>query len=150
MKSEPVLQISYSLLNIRNAADKLWQYAHQYSVWTLSGDMGAGKTTLISALCEVLDVRDTVSSPTFAIINEYSFVKDGNPCAIYHMDWYRLADEVEAIDAGVEDCLLQKNNYCLIEWPEKAPQILPKTYVQIEIETKNEGERVLKVWLKGG
>lgn len=149
MEQEPVLQISYSLANIRNAADKLWQYANQYKIWALSGDMGAGKTTLVHALCEVLGVEDVVSSPTFALINEYSFENQGEPTTIYHMDWYRLEDEEEAINAGVEDCLLQKDNYSIIEWPEKASGLLPAQYLQITIEVQNNEERILKVWLKG-
>src|SRR5688572_6463090 len=107
MEQEPVLQISYSLLNIRNAADKLWRYAHQYKVWALSGEMGAGKTTFVHALCDVLGVQDDVSSPTFALINQYSFDDAGKEITIYHMDWYRLKDEEEAVNAGVEDCLVQ-------------------------------------------
>lgn len=148
MEQEPVLQISYSLANIRNAADKLWQYANQYNVWALSGDMGAGKTTLVHALCELLGVEDTVSSPTFAIINQYSFAHKGDNKTVYHMDWYRLEDEEEAINAGVEDCLLQKNNYSIIEWPEKAPGLLPYPHLYLHISILDNEERLLKVWLK--
>ena len=147
MEQAPVLQISYSLSNIRNAADKLWRYAHQYKVWALSGQMGAGKTTLIHALCDNLGVEDAVSSPTFGIINEYSFTNGGNSHIIYHMDWYRLKDEEEAINAGVEDCLLQKDNYSIIEWPEQAPGILPYPHLWISIELAENEERMLKVWL---
>lgn len=148
MEQQPVLQISYSLANIRNAADKLWQYGHQYKVWTLSGDMGAGKTTLVHALCDVLGVSDTVSSPTFAIINNYSFNDNGVDAAIYHMDWYRLEDEEEAINAGVEDCIQQKDNYSIIEWPEKAPGILPASYLEVTIDVTGPEERTLKAQLK--
>lgn len=148
MEQEPVLQISYSLANIRNAADKLWRYGHHYKVWTLSGDMGAGKTTLVHALGDVLEVNDVVSSPTFAIINNYSFENEAGQYTLYHMDWYRLEDEEEAINAGVEDCLQQKDNYSIIEWPEKAAGILPKPYLDIRIETTGAEKRLLKVWLK--
>jgi len=148
MKQEPVLQISYSLLNIRNAADKLWEYAHQYKVWALNGDMGAGKTTLIHALCDNLGVQDDVSSPTFALINQYSFDDKGTARNIFHMDWYRLKDEEEAVNAGVEDCLLQKDNYSIIEWPGQAPGLLPYPHLWMEIEHMGDEDRLLKVWLK--
>lgn len=148
MTQEPVLQISYSLSNIRNAADKLWQYAHQYKVWALQGDMGAGKTTLVHALCENLGVGDTVSSPTFALINEYSFDDRGTDTTIYHMDWYRLKDEEEAVNAGVEDCLSQRDCYSIVEWAEKAPGIMPRHYLQVTIEVTGKDERLLKAWHK--
>lgn len=147
MEQAPVLQISYSLSNIRNAADKLWQYAHQYRVWALSGEMGAGKTTLVHALCDILGVEDAVSSPTFALINQYSFDDNGTYRTIYHMDWYRLKDEEEAVHAGVEDCLLQKDNYSIIEWPEKATGIIPHPYLWMSIEITGTEDRILKVWL---
>lgn len=147
MTQEPILQISYSLANIRNAADKLWQYAHQYKVWALSGHMGAGKTTLVHALCDNLGVTDAVSSPTFALINQYSFNDNGADRTIYHMDWYRLKDEDEAVNAGMEDCILQKDNYSIIEWPEQAPAILPYPHLWMTIEATNNEDRLLKVWL---
>lgn len=146
MEGEPVLQISYSLSNIGNAAHQLWQYAHQYKVWALSGDMGAGKTTLVHALCDMLGVQDAVSSPTFALINEYHYDTDGKDNTIYHMDWYRLNDEQEAINAGVEDCLLQKNNLSIIEWPDKFPALLPQGHLRLEIEITGDTERVLSVY----
>ncbi len=144
----PFIQISYSLSNIENAADQLWQSAHQYKVWAFSGEMGAGKTTLIHYLCDLLKVEDVVSSPTFALINEYHFNLNNSDTTIYHMDWYRLKDEDDAINAGMEDCLLQKNNYSLIEWPEKAPGIIPHPHLWIEIETVSPTERTLRAWEK--
>ena len=146
--SAPVLQISYTLANIRNAAHQFWQYAHQYRVLAFSGEMGAGKTTFIHALCDVLGVEDAVSSPTFALINEYHFTDDTKDHTIYHMDWYRLRDKEEAISTGMEDCLLQKDNYSFIEWPEKAPEILPHPHLWIAIESTSPTDRQMKVYLK--
>lgn len=108
--------------------------------------MGAGKTTFIHALCNTLGVQDAVSSPTFALINQYQFDQNGTEQVIYHMDWYRLKDEDEAINAGMEDCLLQKDNYSFIEWPEKAPGIIPHPHLWIEIETVSPTERRMQVW----
>jgi tRNA threonylcarbamoyladenosine biosynthesis protein TsaE len=142
------LQISYSLDDIAHAAHQFWQYAYMYRIFAFNGEMGAGKTTFIHALCNVLGVKDHVSSPTFALINEYLIseqrtVNDEQLSKeiIYHMDWYRLKNNEEAIQAGMEDCLNQKNAICFIEWPEKALQLLPRPYVWADIEVLNDRER---------
>lgn len=137
------LQISYSLANIKNAVNQLWQYAHQYRIWLLQGEMGAGKTTLIHSLCDMLGVEDTVSSPTFALVNEYHFRQKDKEETIYHMDWYRLRDADEAVNAGMEDILQQSEGYCLIEWPQKALELLPKRYASVQIKLISETERTL-------
>src|SRR4051794_38404479 len=110
------MNAEFTLNNIKLIAERLWQQYKQYFIWAFHGSIGSGKTTFIHALCEALQVKDVISSPTFAIINEYYSPVAGT---IYHMDWYRLKDEEEAIQAGVEDCLLS-GNICLIEWPNKA------------------------------
>jgi tRNA threonylcarbamoyladenosine biosynthesis protein TsaE len=131
----------FTLRNLHLVAEKLWQQYKQYSVWALHGEMGSGKTTFIHALCEVLQVKDVVSSPTFAIINEYRSAVAG---IIYHMDWYRLKNEEEAVQAGIEDALLS-GNLCLIEWPDKAAGLLPDDAVNIYLETVDENTRRLNV-----
>lgn len=133
------MNFSYRLSEIHDAAKILWREGKQYKTWAFHGQMGAGKTTLVHALCEVLEVNDAISSPTFAIINEYYSTVAG---IIYHMDWYRLKDEEEALQAGVEDCLLS-GNLCLVEWPEKASGLLPDNTLHIIIETINAYERLL-------
>lgn len=143
------LQISYSLANIENAVHQFWQYANQYRILAFSGEMGAGKTTFIHHLCDFIKVRDTVSSPTFALINEYHFDDNGIDRTIYHMDWYRVKDEDEALNAGMEDCLLQKDSYSFVEWPEKAPTLLPRPHLWISIKVLNEEERNMVVQLRG-
>lgn len=140
---EPILQISYSLATLENNLDQFWQSVHQYRVLAFHGDMGAGKTTFISALCSFLGVEDSVSSPTFALVNEYHFPEHGKDTLIYHMDWYRLRDAAEAISSGIEDTLRSPDAYCFIEWPEKAPEILPRPYVRIDIRVTGEQERML-------
>lgn len=143
----PVLQISYSLGNIESAAHQLWQYADRYRVFAFSGEMGAGKTTFIHALCDFLGVEDAVSSPTFALINEYYFsVKAGKEQKIYHMDWYRLRSTEEAINAGVEDQVNDTSAYTFIEWPEKAKELLPKKHLWISITETAPGERLMEVF----
>ena len=136
-------QVTYSLREINIAAQQFWQFAHSCRILAFSGEMGAGKTTFIHALCEELGVTDAVSSPTFALINEYRFPKQGKEQIIYHMDWYRLRDTEEAINAGLEDCLLQKDAYCFVEWPEKALDILPHPYIWVEITPISSNERKL-------
>ena len=102
--------------------------------------MGAGKTCFIRALCTAKKVKETVGSPTFSIINEYSY---GNGI-IYHLDLYRLKDEEEAIRAGVEDCLYS-GEICLVEWPDRAPGIFPDDTLWIYLEVRNEVTRKIMV-----
>lgn len=135
------MNFTYKLPEIHDAAKTLWREGKQYKTWAFHGQMGAGKTTLVHALCEVLEVNDAISSPTFAIINEYRSPLAG---VIYHMDWYRLKDEEEALQAGVEDCLLS-GNLCLVEWPEKASGLLPDDTLHITIETINTNNRMLNL-----
>lgn len=103
------------------------------------GDMGAGKTTFITALCKQLGVEDAMSSPTFSLINEYH-TKEGT--LIYHMDLYRLKSEQEAMHAGIEDTL-HSGNICLVEWPEKAPGIFPEDTLHCRLTIATDGSRKL-------
>jgi tRNA threonylcarbamoyladenosine biosynthesis protein TsaE len=136
------MKVEFTIDNIADAAKQVWNFGKTYSVWAFHAPMGAGKTTLISALCTaVLNVKENTSSPTFAIINQYQ-----SPIAgiIYHMDWYRLKSEEEAIQAGVEDALIN-GNLCLIEWPEIAPALLPSDSLHIYIELLSDNRRLIKV-----
>ena len=120
----------------------MWnEYKNHYKIWAFHAEMGSGKTTFIHALCEVLKVKDAVGSPTFAIINEYMSPVAG---VIYHMDWYRVKDESEALQAGCEDCI-ESNNYCFIEWAEKIPGLLPEDTLHISIETNDRQERHIMI-----
>ena len=122
---------------IRQVAQKLWKEGMRKKVWAFYAAMGTGKTTFIHALCEELGVTTTISSPTFAIINEYESKEAGT---IYHMDWYRLKNEEEAANAGVEDSLLS-GNLCLVEWPENARGLLPDDVFQVHIEILDDHTR---------
>jgi tRNA threonylcarbamoyladenosine biosynthesis protein TsaE len=146
--SSPVLQISYSLANIENAVHQFWQYAHQYRVFTFTGDLGAGKTTFITALCKYLGVNDTISSPTFALVNEYKIKGDNGIDTIYHMDWYRIKDAEDALYSGLEDHLTQTNAICFVEWPEKAAEILSSPYISVSIETVSNTDRTINAIVK--
>lgn len=135
------MQLTYTLNEIGKAADLLEKViADGHKQLSFHGEMGAGKTTLISALCKKLGVNDAVSSPTFSIINEYASEQYG---PIYHLDLYRLQSEREAIDAGVEDVLLS-GNICLVEWPDIAPD-LTRDAKSCTIEILSENKRKLTI-----
>lgn len=133
------METLFTINSIKRSALELWQQYQSYKIWALHGEMGSGKTTFVHALCEVLQVSDVVSSPTFAIINEYKSPVAGT---IYHMDWYRLKDEEEAIQAGIEDSLLS-GKLCLVEWPDKAAGLLPEDTLHLYIKTINKTTRAL-------
>jgi len=134
------VDIIYILDDIKDTATKFWKAIGDKKVIAFHGHMGAGKTTFIHTLCEIKGVKDVVGSPTFSIINEYSF-PDG---MIYHIDLYRLKDEEEAMRAGVEDCLYSDHT-CFVEWPEKAPGIFPPDTVHVFIEVINSDSRHLTI-----
>ena len=104
------------------------------------GEMGVGKTTLIKSICKVLNVQDVVTSPTFSLVNEYQS-KDGN--SLYHFDFYRIKNQEELFDLGLEE-YIYSDNYCFIEWPEKAEGLLSDNFIQVQM-TKNKECRIIKV-----
>jgi len=134
------MEVNFSLDKIQDIAGKLLAETAAYKVFAFHGDMGAGKTTFIHALCEAMSISDVVTSPTFSIINQY---KTNTGQTVYHMDLYRIKDENEAINAGVEDCLYSGNT-CLVEWPEKAAEIFPDNTLHIYISSIDDNTRKLK------
>ena len=123
-----------NLNSINIAAQDFIKKIKNKKVFAFYGEMGAGKTTFIKAICENLGVEDMINSPTFSIVNEY-LDADGN--IIYHMDCYRIEKESEATDIGVTG-YLYSGNYCFIEWPEKIERLLPDDIVKVKIaETEN-------------
>ena len=123
------MDMIYTLAQIDDVAQSLMKKFGTQSVWAFHAPMGSGKTTLITALCKILGVQDRVNSPTFAIMNEYQ----GLGKVIYHMDWYRLENDGDARRAGVEMAMAD-SDYCFIEWPEKAINLIPSDALHIEIE----------------
>ncbi|MFU1859100.1 tRNA (adenosine(37)-N6)-threonylcarbamoyltransferase complex ATPase subunit type 1 TsaE [Sphingobacterium sp. NGMCC 1.201703] len=109
-------------------------------IFLLYGPMGAGKTTFIKYLCEQLGVKDSTSSPTFSIVNEYD--SDNGP--IYHFDFYRIKDEQEAFDFGYEE-YFYSGAYCFIEWPEKIPNLLPEEAKEIQISILDAATRKISI-----
>ena len=113
--------------------------------WLFYGEVGAGKTTLIKELCAWFRVEESVTSPTYSIINEYEYRDTAEKAAyIYHMDLYRLKRIEEALDIGIEDHL-DSEDYCFIEWPELIEQILPEEVLKISIEIVNDSERKIVI-----
>ncbi len=130
-----------SIDQLPKAAKQLIEFAGKnQKILLFYGEMGAGKTTFIKAFCEVLRVEDTVSSPTFSIVNEYAYPEG----IIYHFDFYRLKNQTEALDLGLEE-YLYSDEYCLIEWPEKIPDLLPENYLEISLEVQPNQQRKLTV-----
>ena len=114
------MEVVYRLDEIEKVAEKFLINTAGFKIFAFSGELGAGKTTFIKVLCEQLNIKDQATSPTYSIIQEYRTPEHE---VIYHMDWYRLRDSEEAINAGVEECL-ESGDICFIEWPEKAKDLL--------------------------
>ncbi len=125
--------------HIREAAREFIEHIGDRRVFAFYGKMGAGKTTFIKAVCEELGVDDTVTSPTFAIVNEYE-AANGRP--IYHFDFYRIKKVSEAYDMGCEE-YFYSGHPCFIEWPELIEEVLPDETVNVTIEALPDGERRL-------
>jgi tRNA threonylcarbamoyladenosine biosynthesis protein TsaE len=136
------MELSFSLDTIAEAARQCWELNEDTTVFAFHGEMGAGKTTFIHALCDLKQVKDAVGSPTFSIINEYNYTEEGKEKKIFHIDLYRLRDEEEASRAGVEDCLYSGHT-CLLEWPEKAPGLLPPGTVHLYLTATGSTTRKL-------
>ena len=127
------------LSSIRQAAEEFLRQTDGVSVYAFYGSMGAGKTTFISALCDVLGVADEVASPTFTIVNEYR-AADGRP--VYHFDFYRIEKLSEVMDIGYEE-YVDGDGICFMEWPENIEGRLPEDAVRVRIAEEDDGSRVI-------
>jgi tRNA threonylcarbamoyladenosine biosynthesis protein TsaE len=133
------MQWNVSLDGLDAFATAFWEKVKDQNLFAFEGGMGAGKTTTIAALCRRKGVEEAVSSPTFSIINEYRYNGEGGEKKIYHIDLYRLKDSEEILQAGVEDCVFS-GEICLVEWPEKAPELMEDA-MQVKIEANEDGSR---------
>lgn len=129
-----------TLDDIPKSAEKFLNSIGNDSVFAFYGDMGAGKTTFIKAVCEELGVKETVSSPTFAIINEYTAA---NGAPIYHFDFYRIRKLEEVYDFGYEE-YFYSGELCFIEWPELIEEVLPDNVTRVVITEQEDGSRILR------
>jgi len=140
-KTEPLFVRKHIDLNqLSRVAVELLSEFPDARVFAFYGKMGSGKTTFIQEICKALYSSDRVTSPTFAIVNEY-FTKSGT--AVYHFDFYRLKNLEEAYDLGYED-YFYSGGYCLIEWPEKVESLLPGEHVIVSLSEEEPGLREIK------
>lgn len=133
-----------SLDQLRDAASTILEDMKGNTIFALDGKMGAGKTTLIKDFCQTLGVEEVVSSPTFALVNEYS---DGNSDPVFHFDFYRIKKLDEVYDIGYEEYFYSPYK-CFIEWPGLITELLPDSYVYILIEEKEDGIRTISYSVK--
>lgn len=129
-----------SLDKIDIAADEFVAQIGEHRIFAFYGSMGAGKTTFIKAICKLLGVKDNVSSPTFAIVNEY----DSNVGPIYHFDFYRIKNLAEVVDLGFED-YAYSGNLCFMEWPELIEELLPENTINVCITETDNGIRTVTI-----
>ena len=134
--------IIHDLKNLPEAARDFLLRNRDRRIFAFYGDLGAGKTTFIKALCNELNVIDIVSSPSFSIINEY---ENETGMKIYHMDFYRLKNQEEAYEIGLED-YFATNDYCFIEWPERIDELLPNETTFVKIVPQQNNSRVLEIF----
>ncbi len=125
------------LKDLPKAAKIFVEKMGENTIFPFYGEMGAGKTTFITAICEALGVNDVVTSPTFALINEYPIKKDKK---IYHFDFYRIKSIEEAFDLGYEE-YFYSGNICFIEWPEKIESLIPGGAMSVKINVLDDGKR---------
>lgn len=130
-----------SLDEINAVAKQFIELVGERRVFAMYGAMGVGKTTFVKAVCEELGVEDTITSPTFAIVNEYHTQKDK---IVYHFDFYRIEDVQEAYDFGYEDYFYSKA-MCFIEWPERIDSILPSDVINLNFREEEDGTRVIQL-----
>ena len=130
--------IIQDLEHINEAAQQFIENIGEHTVFAFYGKMGAGKTTFIKAICEALGVDDVITSPTFAIVNEYT-AEDG---PVYHFDFYRIKKLEEVYDMGFED-YFYSGALCLIEWPELIEEVLPEDAVKVSITENSDGSRTV-------
>ncbi len=128
-----------SLNKIADAAKDFVAQIGDRRVFAFYGSMGAGKTTFIKAVCEELGVTDAVTSPTFAIVNEYNSAHG----PVYHFDFYRINSVAEVMDLGFDD-YAYSGNICLMEWPELIEELLPDDTVKVFVEVQEDGTRVVR------
>lgn len=140
------MKFRFSLEEIDAFAHQFWTYVDGARVFAFHGQMGAGKTTIIEALCRDRGVREVMGSPTFPIINEYVYAEEGQEKIIYHIDLYRLKDEQEIVQAGVEDCVYS-GALCFVEWPDKATHLFDVNTVHVFIEAVDVTGREVKIAL---
>ncbi len=132
-------QFTYTITQLREAAEWLLSQVGEHKVLAFYGQMGAGKTTLIKEVCNALRVTDNVTSPTFALINEYH---TGDYEKVFHFDFYRIKKLEEAYDLGYDE-YFDSGSLCLVEWPELVEELLPEDTLRIHISVPGNDKRIM-------
>ena len=127
--------------HLHSAAKELIKNFGKNKIVAFYGEMGAGKTTIIKAICEELKAVDIISSPTFTLVNEY---KTAGGETIYHIDFYRIKKQEEVFDFGIEE-YLTGDSWCFMEWPELVEEILPSETIKIRISVDGSEQRILSI-----
>jgi len=134
------LKLTYQLTDIKQISEAIISYIASPKTLLFYGGMGVGKTTLIKEIAKLLGVTDATSSPTFSLVNEYQ----GNNTKVFHFDFYRIETEEEVYDIGIEDYFYQ-NAWCLVEWPNKIPNIIPQDAIVIQLNKNLDGSRSIEI-----
>jgi tRNA threonylcarbamoyladenosine biosynthesis protein TsaE len=137
---------SVTVSDLELVAKAIMDSLNTIKVWLFHGEMGSGKTTLIKTVCKNLGVKEAMSSPTFSIVNEYQTVTHNK---IYHFDFYRIKNEVEAADIGTEE-YFYSGYPCFIEWPEKIPSLIPLQYADVIIQVETNTKRTIAITVHDG
>jgi tRNA threonylcarbamoyladenosine biosynthesis protein TsaE len=137
-RNNPLITVT-NLDSLEKTAQALINYGFSYKIWLFTGELGAGKTTLIKAICKQLGVLEHVSSPTFSLINTYQLASGG---VVYHLDAYRLKNEAEAVDMDYP-YYFETGTYCFIEWPDKIAQLIPIPHIHIKLNFNGDTSREL-------
>jgi tRNA threonylcarbamoyladenosine biosynthesis protein TsaE len=134
----------FGLADMKALSNDLLNQMNGFKVIAFSGELGSGKTTLISCLCGLLGVEDVVGSPTFSLVNEYAYLEDRKQKRIFHIDAYRIKDLEEAREAGIEECF-DVDGFCFVEWPERIEKLLPLQTLKVFLSHTESGNRLIKI-----
>lgn len=134
------MKLTYQLSELKEISKKIISQFNTPKTLLFYGEMGVGKTTLIKELVKQLGVLEITSSPTFSIVNEYK----GKKNSVFHFDFYRITNEEEVYDIGIEDYFYQ-NAWCFIEWPEQIPNILPEDSIVIKLKKNLDETRIIEI-----
>jgi tRNA threonylcarbamoyladenosine biosynthesis protein TsaE len=141
MNEWPVTIRFQNLSELDTVAASLLKLGENIPVWLFDGAMGVGKTTMIKKLCALMGVQSMVQSPTFSLVNEYI---TATGITIYHFDFYRIRNEMEALDIGIEE-YFDSGGFCFVEWPEKIESLWPYPHLLIKMSLEEDEERILEV-----
>lgn len=136
-----IVSLKLTLDNASDIAEKFLSVVGDYRKFSFSGSMGAGKTTFITSICQKLKAIDSVSSPTFSIVNEYETETEE---LIYHFDFYRIENPEELYDIGFEEYCVD-NHWCFIEWPEKAQELIPEDFISVAMIVEEDDNREIQI-----